>query len=130
MVIGDEGTQIYYRASTATALEGTYGTRNVLSPDLDGSGAVVITRRADFQDGRFVLENVLTREGTTERWTTVERGTYRMTSAGQVVLASDGQAPHSEHAFVFGNDGEHLHVGRLGYMARIDKRTPTTSRMR
>lgn len=116
-----DGERVYYRTSRAGDITGSYAIRTVLSPD-EGGGAVTVERRFRFGGGHFEFENVLAREGTKERWTTTERGSYAMAGPGEVVLTPEGQASHVEHAIVFGPGGEHLHVGRVGYMTRVDGR--------
>lgn len=111
-----EGARTYYRTSRALELSGTYSLRAVVSRGENGT--VTIERRFSFAHGRFTFDNVLAREGSAERWSTIEQGSYTMTGPGEVVLTTDGETSHAEHVVTFGARGEHLHIGRIGYMAR------------
>jgi hypothetical protein len=117
MLAQPEGARAYYRTSRATELSGTYSLRTVVSHG-EGMGAVTIERRFSFAHGRFTFDNVLSGERTGDRWSTIEQGSYAMSSAGEVVFTTDGEASHVEHVVVFGNRREYLHIGRIGYMAR------------
>lgn len=115
---GPEGERVYYRTSRPEVISGTYELRTVMDPGTSETGPITIARRFTFEGGVFTFRNVLAREGTEERWATVDHGTYALAGAGEVVLTSDGQPSHVEHVVAFGARGEHLHVGRIGYMTR------------
>lgn len=114
-----EGARTYYRTSRAGELSGTYSLRSVVSRGENGT--VNIERRFTFAHGRFTFDNVLAREESDERWSTVEQGSYAMSGPGEVVLTTDGEPPHAEHVVTFGARGEYLHIGRIGYMARATR---------
>jgi len=114
-----EGARTYFRTSPARELSGTYSLRSVVSHG--ESGTVTIERRFSFAHSRFTFDNVLAREGSADRWSTVEQGSYAMNGPGEAVLTTDGETPHAEHVVTFGARGEYLHIGRIGYMARATR---------
>jgi hypothetical protein len=117
-----EGERVYFRVSDVDDITGTYRLRTILAqPDAE-RGAVTLVRTLRFDGERFTIDNVLSREGTDERWQTTERGTYAVVRRGELVWTSEGRASHVAHVVAFGARGEHLHIGRVGFMTRVAER--------
>jgi hypothetical protein len=120
MLAQRDGARAYYRTSPATELSGTYSLRTIMTRG-EGTGAITMDRRFSFAHGRFTFDNALSRESTGDRWSTSEQGSYAMSGTGEAVFTTDGEASHVEHVVVFGQRGEYLHIGRIGYMARATR---------